>query len=404
MLNAAIRQFKLGDDGMIRYQPDASNPLPGEPFAKVVKGEKMLEPDIEVIDAAGHDTEAVRGILREWIKNHIRVALEPLIALEQTEGMAEPVRGICAKLYDALGIVPREEVESLTAALDPAMRQVLRAKQVRLGPVLVFLPALNKPAGVKLRGLLYALWHGKDLPPPLPRDGAVSVKVDESADRDFFRAVGYPVYGPRAIRIDMLDRVISAIYDSTKDGKFQAQHKMAEWLGCQIDDLYGVLTAMGHRKVSDAPVKEEKPAEVQAAEEKLAEETVTEEKPAEEKPVEQSAPEAEAKPEEKAAVKPPKPELAIFALKKGKAFEKREFKPRTDSGPRREKSDKTGGKKPGDKKHGDKVHGDRRPRRDKPNDKKPERTRMISAEAKSNPADSPFAILGQLKKAGKDGA
>jgi ATP-dependent RNA helicase SUPV3L1/SUV3 len=122
---------------------------------------------------------------------------------------------------------------------------------------LVFLPALNKPAGVKLRGLLYALWNDKPLPPPLPRDGVVSQKVDESANRDFYRAIGYPVYGPRAIRIDMLDRVISAVYDNAKDGKFQAQHKMAEWLGCQIDDLYGVLTAMGHRKI-EAPVKEEK--------------------------------------------------------------------------------------------------------------------------------------------------
>jgi ATP-dependent RNA helicase SUPV3L1/SUV3 len=378
MLNAAITQFKLGDDGMIRYQPDASNPLPGEPFAKAVKGAKILEPDIEVIDAAGHDTDAVRGILREWIKTHVRTVLEPLVALEQTDGMAEPVRGICEKLYNALGIIPREEIQSLTAGLDPEMRQVLRGKQVRLGPVLVFLPALNKPAGVKLRGLLYALWNDKPLPPPLPRDGVVSQKVDESANRDFYRAIGYPVYGPRAIRIDMLDRVISAVYDNAKDGKFQAQHKMAEWLGCQIDDLYGVLTAMGHRKI-EAPVKEEKPAEEAVAS-----------TPAEEKPAE-----AEVKPEEKAEekveAKPAKPELAFFALKKGKAFEKREPRPKSDK-PRREKSDKD--KKPrGDRKHG---------RKDK--EKKPERPRMISAEAKTNPADSPFAILGQLKKAGKDGA
>lgn len=378
MLNAAITQFKLGDDGMIRYQPDASNPLPGEPFAKAVKGAKILEPDIEVLDAAGHDTEAVRGILREWIKNHVRHVLEPLVALEQTDGMADPVKGICSKLYDALGIIPREEIQSLTAGLDPEMRQVLRGKQVRLGPVLVFLPALNKPAGVKLRGLLYALWNDKPLPPPLPRDGVVSQKVDEGADRDFYRAIGYPVYGPRAIRIDMLDRVISAVYDGAKDGKFQAQHKMAEWLGCQIDDLYGVLTAMGHRKV-EAPVKEEKPAE----------ETVAS-TPAEEKPADVEV-KPEEKTEEKTEAKPAKPELAFFALKKGKAFEKREPKPKSEF-KKREKSDKD--KKPrGDRKHG---------RKDK--ERKPERPRMISAEAKTNPADSPFAILGQLKKAGKDGA
>jgi ATP-dependent RNA helicase SUPV3L1/SUV3 len=289
MFNAAITQFKLGDDGMIRYQPDASNPLPGEPFAKAVKGAKILEPDIEVIDAAGHDTEAVRGILREWIKNHIRQVLEPLPALEQTEGLAEPVRGIYEKLYNALGIIPREEVQSLTAALDPEMRQVLRGKQVRLGPVLIFLPALNKPAGVRLRGLLYALWNEKPLPPPLPRDGVVSQKVDENADRDFYRAIGYPVYGPRAIRIDMLDRVISAVYDNAKDGKFQAQHKMAEWLGCQIDDLYGVLSAMGHRKLE--PV-ERHPEAVEQPKDPVQNETGSfaaaqddkKEKPAEEKP------------------------------------------------------------------------------------------------------------------------
>jgi hypothetical protein len=104
MLNAAITQFKLGDDGMIRYQPDASNPLPGEPFAKAVKGAKILEPDIEVIDAAGHDTDAVRGILREWIKTHVRTVLEPLVALEQADGMAEPVRAFARNYITRLGL------------------------------------------------------------------------------------------------------------------------------------------------------------------------------------------------------------------------------------------------------------------------------------------------------------
>ena len=372
MLSAAITQFKLGDDGLIRYQPDASNPLPGEAFAKVIKGEKILEPDIEVIDAAGHETGAVRGVLRDWVKNYIRAVLEPLAALEQTEGMAEPVAAICKKLHEALGIVPREEIEGHTAALVPEMRQALRAKQVRLGPVLVFLPALNKPAGVRLRGLLYALWNGKDLPPPLPHDGIVSVKVDESADRDFYRAIGYPIYGPRAIRIDMLDRVISAIYDGAKDGKFHAQHKMAEWLGCQIADLYDILTAMGHRKVSD-PLDQKK--------EETQTEVVVEEKP----------PEQEVAAEEKPPEVKVKPELATFALKRGKAFQKQEPKPKRErkAGQLPEKA----GKRP-----------EKKPRADRKKERKPERLRMLSAEAKANPEDSPFAILGQLKKVGKDGA
>ncbi len=372
MLNTSVTQFKLGDDGIIRYQPDASNPLPGEPAAKIVKGAKILEPGIELLEGlvpGGQDGAPIAAFISEWTKNYIRQVLEPLVALEQAEGLAEPVRGIYEKLYGALGIVPREDVERFTAALEPDMRQALRSRHVRLGPVLVFLPALNKPAGVRLRGLLWSLWNDKELPPKLPHDGIVSLKVDDMADQVFYRAIGYPVYGPRAIRIDMLDRVISAVYDSAKDGKFQAQHKMAEWLGCQIDDLYGVLTAMGHRKIND-------PLENKKAEEVVA--------PVEEKPAAEAAPEAASQ-----KVPQEKPGLATFALKKGKAFEKKEFKPRaeskSDSAPREKKKDKPKFKKP-----------------DRKKENKPERPRMIHASAKKI-EDSPFAILEQLK-ARKDGS
>lgn len=356
MLKAAVKQFRLGDDGIIRYQPDASNPLPGEPAARLLKGDKILEPRAALLEGVapeGEDGEQVRGFIEEWAKVHIRSVLEPLAALEQVEGMADPVRGICEKLNAALGIVPREDVESLIAVLDPAMRQVLRAKQVRLGPVLVFIPALNKPAGVRLRGLLWSLWNEKSLPPLLPHDGIVSFKVEaEQVDRDYHRAIGYPVYGPRAIRIDMLDRVISAVYDSAKEGKFQAQHKMAEWLGCQIADLYDVLTTMGHRKIHD---------------------------PADEKPPQEDAPAPVMATETPSAPVPEKkPDLATFALKKGKAFEKREVKP---PAPEREE------RKPRPQK----------PKTKKREEKKPEKAR-VAAFAAAPPSDSPFAILGQLKE------
>ena len=49
----------------------------------------------------------------------------------------------------------------------------------------------------------------------------------------------------------MLDRVICAVYDAAKEGKFQAPHQMAEWLGSNITDLYAVLEAMGHTKIYD---------------------------------------------------------------------------------------------------------------------------------------------------------
>lgn len=343
MLTAQPSQLRLADDGSVLYQPQPTNPLPGDAIAKIRKGRLPLSPEIDLLEtsvAAGQDKSAAKEFLAAWLKTHIASVLETLKGLEDTDALAGPVRGICFQLSEAMGIVPRENLEDLIKDLDSDMRQSLRAKQVRLGPVLVFLPALNKPAAVRLRGLLWSLWNEKPLPAAnMPADGVVSFRIDpKAADRKFYQAIGYPVYGLRAIRIDMLDRVISAVYDNAKDGKFRAEHKMAEWLGCPIDDLYEILGAMGHRKIDESK-----------------------------KPEEESAAAPDVKPADA------KPELAQFFLKKGKAFEQQ--KPRIHP--------KSGGKT-----------------KDRPQDRKTQKSaepRTMSAGIQSRPEDSPFAVLQQLK-------
>ena len=236
------------------------------------------------------------------------------------------------------------------------------------------MPALKKPAAVRLKALLWALYNDLDLPVSVPADGIVSVRVeDENPNLDFYRAIGYPLYGGRAVRIDMLDRVISCVYDHAEKGKFQARHEMAEWLGSSIEDLYKVLEDMGHTKIYDpADHVEEEGAE--AADDKSADEAVADEAGAENQAEETK----DAKPEEEVK----KPELATFRLKKGKAF--------------KQKSGGKGGFKKKDA--GDKSKNKKN--RDGKKDKKPKQKgpRVISAEAKTSDEDSPFAILQQLKK------
>lgn len=250
---AQPKQFTLKDDGCIYFQPDSTNPLPGDVLAVLRKGESLLQPRVELIPVRDLGSESVADVLtavETWVKAHIYTVLEPLFSLVGDETLSEPNREIAFKLFEHTGIVPRGDVEASIAKLDPEMRKVLRDKKVRLGPVLVFLPELNKPVAVKLRAILWSLFHEKPLPAPTPRDGAMSAVVDvTTADPDFYRAIGYPLYGPRVIRIDMLDRVINAIYDTAKEGKFRAEHKMAEWMGCPIADLYAILESMGHRRI-----------------------------------------------------------------------------------------------------------------------------------------------------------
>lgn len=375
MLNAQDTQFRLAEDGQISYQAQASNPLPGEAIAMLAKGDDVLKPKVVMLEVdalKNQDAAALRDHLQGWFARHVGSVLEPLVALEKTDDVKAPTKGIAFQVHEALGIVPREQLEDLIAGLDVDDRRDLRSLKIRLGPILAFIPALNKPAAVRLRGLLWGLYNDKDLPMECPKDGIVSFEVDPKAiDRVFYQAIAYPVYGKRAIRIDMLDRVICAVYDGAEGGKFKAEHKMAEWLGSSIEGLYEVLEAMGHTKIFDPAVEALKEAE-KVETEKAAEDAPSVEEPkAEDVKVEADKP-ADAKAEQV------KPELATFRLKKGKAFEKAQVK------------------KPYVKKDKpDDAAKDRKGKRNKTTNRTP---KIMSTGPEKKLEDSPFAILAQLKQ------
>ncbi len=374
MLQAQDTQFRLSEDGQISFQKQASNPLPGEPIAMLTKGAAILTPKIVMLEhdiLKDVDRAALFDHLQGWLARHIASVLEPLVALGQVDAYKPSVKGIAFQVHEALGLVPREGLESLIADLDADDRRDLRTLKIRLGPILVFIPALNKPAAVRLRALLWGLYHEKELPLECPKDGIVSFAVDESAiDKAFYQAIAYPVFGGRAIRIDMLDRVISAVYDAAEGGKFKADHKMAEWLGSSIDGLYKILEAMGHTKVYDPAEVEVKAETSEIVAVAVAEDVATEEPKVE-----------DAKPADVV-----KPELATFRLKKGKAFEKpqakKPFIPRAK--PQEKSKDK-------DEKPAKAYKG----KRNKATHSSP---KIMSTGPEKKLEDSPFAILEQLKK------
>jgi len=388
ILNANPKQITLQDDGQILWQADPTNPLPGVPVARIVKGEDILKPGVELLaleGVEGANRDAVRDTLVAWLHAHVATVLDALDAVVRGDLPEGAVGDIARAVHAGMGIVPRAELETHIAALDPEMRKTLRQRHVRLGPLLVFVPELNKPAAVRLRALLWWLWHDRPLPAPVPRDGAVSVVVDEAgADPVYYRAISYPLYGARAIRIDMLDRLVSAVYDGAKNGVFRAEHKMAEWMGCPIPDLYKILEAMGHTKI-DEPAPAPAPAEESKAEEEKPETVQTED--------------AQAEPAKAEAVKqdPVKPELASFRLKRNR--------PAAAPGARKPFPPREGGKKPD---RPNKPH-DAAKKRGRPDGRKDGRKqdrdrdegRVFEARPKQV-ADSPFAILQQMKAGMKD--
>jgi len=367
IINSLDKQIILAENGNIMWQKDLTDPRPGEVFAQIQKGESVLEPSCALIEAdvlKDQDKDAVLKFTQEWLARHVQSVLEPLFRLKDNDIADGAPTEIAQKIYDGLGILPREDLQELIGQMDEEGRNTLRSKKIRFGPIIVYLPELNKPAGVAMQALLLSLWEEKELPAEKPAEGIVSFSVEgKDINPDYYRAIGYPVFGPRSIRVDMLDRVICAVYDGADKGKFKAQHQMAEWLGCNIADLYAVLEAMGHRKIHD-------PADGAEKEVKVEKEKQT----SEEKPEDTAANETDKKP----AVKP---ELATFVLKSGKA---------KSSAPSK------------DNKFKDNKFSSKPKKFQKKKPQKPQGQRVYKAEAQNNPEDSPFAILEQLKAAKKD--
>lgn len=405
MQSVETKQIRLDDLGQVLFQIDPTNPLPGQPVARLKKGAALLDPDIEVVIDGIGDEGAQK--MRAWLKQHIFTVLEGLMPLSADTVSEGPARDIARKIHDGLGVLPRANIEEDLARLDDAAKETMRSFKLRMGPMLVFIPALNRPAAVRLRALLWSLWHGLPLPAPVPHDGATSLAVaDPAADPLYYRSIGYPLYGGRAIRVDMLDRLVCAIYDGAKNSRFKAEHKMAEWLGCKIPDLYAVIEAMGHKKIRD-PADEEKP------EEKKEDAPAAEQKPAEEKQEAETQSGESVKPDAQAAAPPAhkKPELATFALKRGRAYESAPARRGKKEPPKpvllteeekaeREKARQERAQRKDRKDGGDRPHRPRKEKKfDKAADNRPDR--VISARAQAG--ESPFAILQSLKAKAGDG-
>jgi ATP-dependent RNA helicase SUPV3L1/SUV3 len=97
--------------------------------------------------------------------------------------------------------------------------------------------------------------------PELPRAGLTSVAAIAGIPDAFYRVAGFHVCGPRAVRIDMLERLADLIRPmlawrghagdptapkgATGDGGFRTTPEMMSILGCPADELGHVLKALG---------------------------------------------------------------------------------------------------------------------------------------------------------------
>jgi ATP-dependent RNA helicase SUPV3L1/SUV3 len=93
-----------------------------------------------------------------------------------------------------------------------------------------------------------------DVPPPPPA-GLTSVAADIAIAAGFYEAAGFRVCGPRAVRVDMLERLGDLIRSKGANKQmpdaFSASPDMMSILGCGEEDLTLILRAIGFRDTQE---------------------------------------------------------------------------------------------------------------------------------------------------------
>ncbi|MCF1504267.1 helicase [Afifella sp. H1R] len=278
--------FLLTSGAIIRWH--------GEPVARLIAEAEPLKPRILLLadeQLTGPSREKVEARLTVWLSNQIGTHLKPLLELEADESLSGLARGIAYQLKEKLGILDRRDVLEEVRSLDQDARAGLRRHGVRFGAYHIYLPMLLKPAPATLLAELEALHKGRDDRDSIAEvasvsaSGRTSVNVDPEIDPAIYHRFGYRIFGRRAVRIDILERLADLIRPALtwrpgreieppagaieEGGGFTVTSAMTSLLGASGEDMGVILNGLGYRverrPLPQTPATEESAQKAEAA-------------------------------------------------------------------------------------------------------------------------------------------
>ena len=154
----------------------------------------MLTPRVEPLAGdflEGEAREKIRQRLSAFVRAEIERRLAPLFAASALP-LGGVGRGLAFQLADALGALPAREVDGQVAALAPADRTALTRHGVRFGTETVYVEPLLRPEALRFRALLWAVRHGRAVPPCRRRAGSPRPSMSIRAlPPSFYAALGF---------------------------------------------------------------------------------------------------------------------------------------------------------------------------------------------------------------------
>ncbi len=222
----------------------------GGPLALLLAGDDMLRPRIKMLQhdgIEGGDRSRIERRLTAWSRDLVAQLMEPLRRGE-AEKLGPQGRGLAYALEQGLGTVAQRELRSQLRGLSGEDRKRLARLDVRLGATHVYVASMLGPLAVAQRASLAGIWSGmRPLPTP-PGGGANSLSWRSQWPVEVATAMGYPVVGALAIRVDLLERAAALVRGKARRGRFDLPEEALGWLGCTREELTSVLVDLGYRR------------------------------------------------------------------------------------------------------------------------------------------------------------
>jgi ATP-dependent RNA helicase SUPV3L1/SUV3 len=245
LVEAPHERFVLDDRGCIHDHEHQ------QLLARLVRGVDLLHPEValEIGEELGAGARSrIQRRLVAWTRDLVAQLLAPL-RTGAVDKLSSDGKGVVYQLEQGLGTIHRGSAEAQLRRLRGRDRQLLRSLGIEFGASLIWLPKLLRGDAPRVRALLCSAALPKGVRVDPPRPGAVALVPDPTIDPDAYTALGYPVFGSRAIRADIVERVHALLTELAPP--FELPAELSARAGIRRDELPEFIEALGFVELDD---------------------------------------------------------------------------------------------------------------------------------------------------------
>jgi ATP-dependent RNA helicase SUPV3L1/SUV3 len=236
LIEAPHEFFSLDDQGFVRAGEHR--------VARLGRGVDLLRPEVTVTVpeiGAGLRSRIARRLVA-WTRDAVDELLAPL-RRGAVERLSSDARGLVYQLEQGLGTIHVDSAQAQLRRLGGRDRAELGKLGVKIGARMIWLPKLLAPAALRMRALLCSAALPKGVTMAIPRPGAVSLVPDPDVDVGAYTAIGFPVFGPRALRADIVEKIHAEL--AALDGEGELPVGIGSRAGVRREELPELLAAFG---------------------------------------------------------------------------------------------------------------------------------------------------------------